>query len=388
VEEAAALDRDARRAVDRAGDPMMPTRRAAPIAVRSPDERDSRQDDAAVGPGVSPNGNQRVQISAEASPQLFVIVDTEEEFDWSAPFSRGNTSVLAMRHIDRLQNLLSKRHIVPTYVIDFPIASQSDGVAPLKEFADQGSARIGAHLHPWVNPPLSEELTRRNSFGCRLGASLETEKIRVLSNQIAESFGSLPAVYKAGRYGFGPTTASALEALGYTVDVSINPRMNFASEGGPSFEAFDTTPFFFGSRRRLLEIPCSTDYTGVAGSMAPRLHRMASYPALERTRIVGILSRLGVVNKITLSPEGSTLHEMKALTRSLLRRGARTFSLTLHSPSVEPGCTPYVRTMSELGRFLDRVRAYCDFFLDELGGVAGTPEDFLESLTSRQERVS
>ena len=367
---------------------MRPTGRRTPLAARLPDVRDGRRDQAGVGRGLNRNGDERVQICADASPQLFVIVDTEEEFDWNAPYSRTNTSVLAMRHIDRLQNVLSGRQIVPTYVVDFPIASQPDGFAPLKEFADRGRARIGAHLHPWVNPPLSEELTTRNSFGCRLGAALETEKIRVLSNQIAESFGRLPTVYKAGRYGFGPTTASALETLGYTVDVSVNPRMNYASEGGPSFEAFDTTPFFFGSRRRLLEIPCSTDYTGVAGPMAPRLHRMVSYPSLERTRIVGVLSRLRVVNKIMLSPEGSTLEEMKALTRSLLRRGVRTFSLTMHSPSVEPGCTPYVRTTAELGQFLDRVRAYCDFFLCELGGAAGTPEDFLESLSSRQERVS
>jgi hypothetical protein len=154
----------------------------------------------------------RVQICADASPLLFVIVDTEEEFDWSAPFSRANTSVRAMRHIDRLQRVLSTRQIVPTYVVDFPIASQRDGFAPLKEFADQGHARIGAHLHPWVNPPLSEELNARNSFGCRLGEALETEKIQVLANQIGESFGRSPAVYKAGRYGFGPSTASALEA--------------------------------------------------------------------------------------------------------------------------------------------------------------------------------
>lgn len=321
-------------------------------------------------------------------PQLFVIVDTEEEFDWRAPFSRANTSVRAMRHVDRLQNVLSARHIVPTYVVDFPIASQADGYAPLKAFADQGLARIGAHLHPWVTPPFSEEVNRRNSFGCCLGEALETEKIRVLASRIAESFGHYPTVYKAGRYGFGPTTASALEALGFTIDVSVNPRMDYSSEGGPSFDQFDTTPFFFGSRRRLLEIPCSTDYTGVAGPLAPELHRMLSRPSLEWTRVVGVMSRLHVVNKIMLSPEGSTLEEMKALSRSLLRRGVRTFSLTLHSPSVEPGCTPYVRTTEDLGQFLDRIAAYCDFFLGELGGVASTPEGFLASLASRQERMS
>jgi hypothetical protein len=131
-----------------------------------------------------------VRIAPDALPQLFVIVDTEEEFDWNAPFSRTNASVRAMRHIDRLQNVVSTRQIVPTYVVDFPIASTADGFAPLKEFADQGRARIGAHLHPWVNPPLSEELTKRNSFGCCLGVALETEKMRVLSNQIAARAGT------------------------------------------------------------------------------------------------------------------------------------------------------------------------------------------------------
>jgi hypothetical protein len=97
-----------------------------------------------------------------------------------------------------------------------------------------------------------------------------------------------------------------------------------------------------------------------------------------------------VVNRIMLSPEGSTLDEMKQVTRSLLRRGVRTFSLTMHSPSVEPGCTPYVRNQEELGQFLDRVAAYCDFFLGELSGAPSTPEDWYESLErgSRQERLA
>jgi hypothetical protein len=106
--------------------------------------------------------------------------------------------------------------------------------------------------------------------------------------------------------------------------------------------------------------------------------------------MVGVMSRLGVVNRIMLSPEGSTLDEMKALTRSLLRRGVRTFSLTMHSPSVEPGCTPYVRDQAQLGQFLDRIAAYCDFFLGELGGVPSTPQDLYELLErgSRQERFA
>lgn len=314
-------------------------------------------------------------------PTLFVIVDTEEEFNWGAPLSRDNTSVAAMGKIDRFQSVMNRHRITPTYVIDYPVSHQRDGHALLKEFADSGLCRIGAHLHPWVSPPYVEAVTRRNSFGCCLDANVEAEKIRILRDDIAEHLGRRPTVFKAGRYGFGPSTATALEALDFEVDVSVNPRMNYSSEGGPSFDDFDTQPYFFGNSRQLLEIPCSTDYAGItAGNIAPALHRAISAPALQPLRAVAIASRLGLVNKIMLSPEGSTLEEMQQLTRSLLARQVRTFSLTLHSPSVEPGCTPYVRNARELEEFLARIDAYCGFFLGEIGGVASTPEEFRQSV--------
>ena len=71
---------------------------------------------------------------------------------------------------------------------------------------------------------------------------------------------------------------------------------------------------------------------------------------------------------------------MKALARTLLRRGVRTFSFTLHSPSVEPGCTPYVRNAGDLERFLGTITAFCEFFVTEMNGVPGTPDDYLASL--------
>lgn len=340
-----------------------------------------------------------VHVSAPTPPQLFVVVDTEETFDWNAPLSRRNTDVTAMRSLNRLQAVVAPRHVTPTYVVDFPVASQPEGVAPLKELVESGQACIGAHLHPWVNPPHREEVNPRNSFGCQLGQTLETEKIRILRDQIANAFGRQPAVFKAGRYGFGATTAAALESLDFSVDVSVNPRMNFTDEGGPSFDDFDARPFFFGRERRLLEIPCSTDFTGAMGTLAPRVHRAASHRLLKRAHVPGVLSRLHIVDKVMLSPEGATIAEMKALTTSLFRRGVRTFSLTLHSPSLETGCTPYVRTATDLRVLLDAVAAYCDFFMGDLGGVASTPEDFLGSLgggshgssrapESRQERLT
>ena len=45
-----------------------------------------------------------VSNGIDQRPQLFVVVDTEEEFDWSQPFSRANVSVSAIDEIGRLQD--------------------------------------------------------------------------------------------------------------------------------------------------------------------------------------------------------------------------------------------------------------------------------------------
>jgi hypothetical protein len=319
-----------------------------------------------------------------SKPRLFVVVDTEEEFDWSAPFSRQSTSVTAIADVWRLQQVLSPYGAVPTYVIDYPVASTEASAQTLAGYAARGECQIGAHLHPWVNPPHQESLGARNSYACNLGIDLEREKIARLRDAIVTGLGVVPRVYKAGRYGFGPTSAHVLELLGFDVDASVNPYMNFKSDGGPSFEELRPVPAFFGSGRRLLEVPCTTGFVGSLRRYGQPLHRAASSSPLSRMRAVGVLSRSGAVNRVMLSPEGSTLDEMKALTQALLEDGVRSFSFTFHSPSLKPGCTPYVRTEADRDAFLRTIDQYCDFFFGRIGGVASTPADWYDQLSRSQ----
>jgi hypothetical protein len=325
-----------------------------------------------------------IDLPASAPPTLFVVVDTEEEFDWSAPFSRESTSVTAMRHIGRAQTLFDRFGVVPTYVIDYPVASKPEGSAPLAEFASAARATIGAHLHPWVTPPHDEDVSRRNSFAMNLPAALEAAKLATMVETIDRAFGTRPQIYKAGRYGIAARTLATLHALGFTVDTSVNPHMNYTSEAGPDFRRFDARPCWLS--HALLEIPCTTGFAGLAGTpLGSRLHA-AALTTPPQLRAVGILSRLGVTNRIMLSPEGSTLDEMKAVTRSLLARGVRTLTFSFHSPSVEPGHTPYVRSQADLGRFLQSIEQYFEFFFGELGGHTTTPLAFRAGLPAATER--
>jgi len=319
-----------------------------------------------------------IDLPASARPSLFVVVDTEEEFDWNAPTRRTNTGVTAMRHVERGQRVFDRFGVKPTYVVDYPVASQPDGYLPLLEISQSGRCEIGAHPHPWVNPPDLEEVTGRNTFMCNLPEPLQRAKLERLCGQIADVFGRTPTVYKAGRYGIGDSTIGVLEDLGFEIDVSVCPQFDFSAEQGPSFVEFDSRPFFLSDR--LLEIPCTVDYTGWAGTLRPALHRIARRDSLTAFRGVGALAKLGAVNRIMLSPEGNSFDEMRALTEDLFERGLRTFMFSFHSPSLEPGHTPYVRTRPDRDRFLQDIQRFCEYFMGERGGIASTPGEFRAAL--------
>ncbi|HEX9802908.1 MAG TPA: glycosyltransferase, partial [Gammaproteobacteria bacterium] len=161
------------------------------------------------------------RLPPDQPPLLLVVIDTEEEFDWRLPHSRENTSVSAIAAQGRAQEIFARHGIVPTYVVDYPVATTPAAVGILKSFSSRGACRIGAHLHPWVNPPHLEIVNATNSYPGNLPPALERAKLTALTEAIVQSFGTAPVVYKAGRYGLGPATAGILEELGYRVDVSV-----------------------------------------------------------------------------------------------------------------------------------------------------------------------
>lgn len=326
----------------------------------------------------------QIEIDRWERPILVAVVDTEEEFDWNAPFDSSATSVAAMQRIEVGQQAFDEYDVRPCYVVDFPVASSREASAPLCRFLEQGRATVGAHLHPWVSPPIEEDICRRNSFAGNLPRPLESAKLERLSEQLAASFGHRPLVYKAGRYGFGPRTQGILEELGFEVDLSFSPPYDYSAEGGPDYSSMSCRPFWFGADGDLLGIPCCGAYVGIWKVRRHALYTLAKREPLERLRIAGVLSRLGLLERLLLSPEGHTLEEMRRLTRSLLSRGFRVFALSFHSPSLQPGCTPYVRTSEDLRRFLGRLRGYLEFFLRELGGVSMTPLELKEWLSRRE----
>lgn len=327
------------------------------------------------------------RLSVSAPPQLLVVVDTEEEFDWSR-FDRANTSVDAMGDLHLGQAVCDAHGIVPTYVADYPVVTQRTGQEPLRAFLREGRATVGAHLHPWVTPPFDEEVNAHNSYPGNLPAALERAKLVALTDAIERHLGERPRVYKAGRYGIGTNTARILEAVGYDVDCSPSPAYDFSADGGPDFARCDAQPYWFGDARRLLCIPTTGAFVGCAGALGPKLWRVATGALPSALRVPGVLSRLGVLSRIRLSPEGFALSAMVRLTRFLFARGQRVFTLSYHSSTLRPGCTRYVRTGAERTAFLALMNDYFTWFRGDFGGVPTTPLLLRQRLLDAEQAVS
>jgi hypothetical protein len=342
---------------------------------------------------LTPVERQVAALSA-GPPILIVAVDTEAEFDWNGPFRRTHTGVRNVRNQTMAQKIFDRFGVRPVYLVDYAVATQPEAYIPLREIVASGRCEIGAHLHPWITPPLTEELSDRNSFSQNLPTSLQHEKLAQLTEAITSSFAVDPVTYRAGRLGVGEEIAGILASLGYKIDMSVLPGIDMRHLHGPDFRWGFDRPYWFGHGSKLLEIPATSSFTGLLAALhLPRafhvqLYRQLSRPSLDKIRLRGLFAWLGLLDWIPPSPEGVTIAELRRLTRTLLARGDRTLVLSYHSPSLLPGSTQYVRTPSELSQFLLTIERYLKFFMDELCGVSMTPSELQAVLVrDRQHRT-
>lgn len=279
--------------------------------------------------------------------RFVVTVDTEEEFDWSAPLDRTSHSVDTVPALATFQRFCEDFGVVPVYLIDYPVAVSPALSAALGEAAQAGRCEIGLQLHPWVNPPETEALTPANSFAGNLPFELEREKLSRLLVAVERSLGQAPVAYRAGRYGTGPHTAGILHEAGICVDSSVRSRFDYSEAGGPNYRSHPLAPYWIGEPGELLELPLTTVFWGPLRRQGDWL-----YPRLWRApRLRGALSRLGLLERIPLTPEGVTAEEAVRGIDIALDDDLPVLVLSFHSPSLVPGHTPYVRSSADLEEF-------------------------------------
>ena len=309
-----------------------------------------------------------VEIPSSLPPTLLVVIDTEEEFDWTADFSRDARGVRNIAELPRVFEICARYGAVPLCVIDHPVADDEAASALLRGARDAGLCEIGAHLHGWVNPPYEEAVSARQSYGCNLPPELEYRKIAALTDHIRDAFGTAPTMFRTGRYGVGAQTFEALASLGYRTDLSLPPHSNFSRDGGPSFYGWSNRPFWANRAGGVLSLPITTGFSGVLRGFGTEVAPLLDKPLARRLHLPGVLARSGLLERSRLTPEGTSNAEMNRLLAALVRDGERVLTLSLHSSTLLPGATVYARDQGEVDAFLARLDGVLRFFAEELGG--------------------
>lgn len=300
-----------------------------------------------------PGPDDFVQFAPGFGPRFLVTVDTEEEFDWTQPFDRFGHGLSHVPWLGRFQQFCEDQGISPVYLLDYPVACDARVIDALGRAVSDGHAEVGVQLHPWVSPPHEEEINTPNSFAGNLPPALERAKFDGLRRTIEHAFGRAPRIYRAGRYGVGHETAAILTDGGIAIDTSVRARFDYSDQGGPNFRGFPVHPWWIDRPRGLMELPLTTVFCGALRRRGAWLH-----PALWRApRLRGALARLGLLDRVPLTPEGvSTAEALRAIDTALADR-LPVLVFSFHSPSLRPGHTPYVRDADALDRLYDWWRA-------------------------------
>ena len=299
-----------------------------------------------------PAPHQKARFEPGFGQRSLLTVDTEEEFDWDGQFSATEHGLKHLRAIAEFQQFAENTGVVPTYLVDWPIATSRRAQEMLGEYVRRGTAEIGIQLHPWVNPPFEEEVNAYNSYAGNLPHRLEREKFLRLQDRIVESFDCTPQIYRAGRYGLGSQSAQMLKDARVAIDSSVRSLYDYSPGHGPDYSRHPLEPYWVDEERKLLELPLTTVFWGMLRHQGRWLFpQMAKLPKAN-----GMLARAGLLERIALTPEGVPKEAALRGIDIALDDGLPLLVLSFHSPSLMPGMTPYVRNEDDLDELYDWLR--------------------------------
>jgi len=312
---------------------------------------------------------------------FIVTIDVEED-DW-IDYRRSGFTTENIREIPLLHKYLDDAGIKPTYLVNHPIATDSYAIDLFKDLLQDGKCEIGTHIHPWNTPPFEEAIDERNSMLCNLPEELQYNKIREIHETIRKNIKTDPISFRAGRWAFDEVVGRNIHRLGYMVDTSVTAYVDWSCYMGPDFSDIPPDPYTFplrdarGNRNgSLLEVPASVGYIQKNQYNCNEMYKMLKKASFEKMKVLGILNRLNILNKVWLSPEICDLHGMIRLIDRFRSDGKNVINMTLHSNSMMCGLNPFIIGKNDLNKFKDKLRDIFQYVKDN-GFIAITLKDVL-----------
>ncbi len=287
------------------------------------------------------------------SKTFCITIDTEPDCDVHWRRSQPLTFDSVITGIPQiLRPIWDRFGIRPVYFVSPEVVENEQCCEVLKKESRLG-AEIGTHLHSeYIGPEQKYDDfggTASDEFPCNAySREIEAAKITELTELIEKRLGVRPVSYRAARYGADLDTIRSLRELGYKVDSSVTPEIDWRPMGGPDHSKAPKQPYFISADDfyhagdlDLLEVPIT-----ISGRRFPfGGKRWLFYRWLRPTHMTGF--------------------EMRRLVNEFVRRYEKpVLNMMFHSMEVMPGKTPFVRTKLGQRMYIRRVEKITGYMKD------------------------
>jgi hypothetical protein len=270
--------------------------------------------------------------------------------------------------VTRLQPMFRAHGAKPTYLLSPEVIRDTPSAEALAKL--DGAHELGAHLHGEYAEPGAHEPDMTRDFQRDYAEDVERAKMEYLTVLFKRTFGRAPRSFRAGRFGIGPASVSILEDLGYEVESSVTPFVDWSNVApGLSFVGAPTQPYHPDARRparpgrsKILEVPVTIRPRALG--RAPLVGKFIEPRWLRPTR--GTKAQIVDVAK----------EEIKAA-RAERPDAAVVLNAMFHNVEVIPCASPYADTEAAAQGILDRLNALLDFASKEnikVVGLSDVPE--------------
>ncbi len=313
-----------------------------------------------------PGNGSRKRAGPAGRVPVVITIDTEPDDAWT---NHQNPSVANVEQLLRLQALLDRYGAKATCLVTYRVIQDDRSVEVLQEIAADSGAEIGAHLHPWENPPYLESGidARYPAFPHELPVDVFADKLESLTEAITRRI-TVPTSYRGGRWGLAPAHISVLEALHYEVDTSVTPWIDWRDTygvpkrehgcGGIDYRRVSTEPYHpdyedvgRSGGARLLEIPLSVAFSRPAPALIWRRYGSLG-PTARR-----VLRKLRILRPVWATPTQCDRLELLGMLSSALAHGAQMINITFHSSELMLEGSPRSRTINQLDDTFARIEA-------------------------------
>jgi hypothetical protein len=259
----------------------------------------------------------------------------------------------------RLQPLFAGLGAKPTYLLS-PEVIRDDACAEVLRGLGDG-CELGAHLHGEYAEPGAFLPETSSALQRDYAPDVERAKLAYLTDLFAKAFGRKPRSFRAGRFGIGAHSMGILEELGYAVESSVTPHMDWSDVApGLSFIGAPTQPYHPDPRdpaRRgsstLLEVPVTIRPR--AAQKIPLVGRRIDPRWLRPTRARGAALVALAREEIAAAPGGEPV----------------VLNAMFHNVEIVPDASPYAATEREARAILGRLGELLAFAKKEGIAVVG-----------------